>query len=291
MGLEESAIVNSLEIELLGGLGNQLFGYATIFAVAQRANLDFVLDISHLEHRGFQLQTLGVVAPTKNRKSQPKTNSSLKRLFNKVFTSDSTSPQIVLVENEKEVDDRVFLVDSPGLLRGYFQSWKYFDDYRDQIRSSINLDFEIDSVGQRILESFQGEKWVAVHIRRGDYLELQDIYPLTSGKYYERAKRIMETENEKYKFVVFTDDENEAERVFPDYHLMVGPRMLSAAPELLKLMSRADGIIGSNSSLSWWASYLNKTNAKTFIFPRPWALKNHKELSDLLCPNWISVGI
>ena len=77
------------------------------------------------------------------------------------------------------------------MLVGYWQSEKYFDHIEDEIREEFKLPkHTID------------DDMVAVSVRRGDYLNLQDTFKVLDEEYYSDAREIFPDAT----FVVFSDD-------------------------------------------------------------------------------------
>ena len=52
-------------------------------------------------------------------------------------------------------------------LYGYFQSEKYFKDYKDEVKNLFNFDFETK---EKITKKLDSIEKVGIHIRLGDYL-------------------------------------------------------------------------------------------------------------------------
>jgi hypothetical protein len=285
----------TIEVELVGGLGNQLFGFAIGIAASERVQTDLLLNTSQLSHRGYQLSQLGVSIATTN---TPRIQESkrLERINQKIQLKRFYQPnkkigeRTLFEETERLVDKRFFNIQDNTYIRGYFQSVQYFEQYRNKITLSLNLKIQSGTQASAISSEIGENPWTAVHVRRGDYLDNPGVFQLTSKNYYENAAKLINSRNKKMSYVVFSDDIDLAKNVFPSGHLYIGPKELSVPDQILILMSCADNFIASNSSLSWWAAYLSKMESGLKIFPRPWFLGNLKKDSDILLPEWISLG-
>jgi hypothetical protein len=55
------------------------------------------------------------------------------------------------------------------------------------------------------------------------------------------------------------------------------------------LMSLCKDNITSNSTFSWWASYLNPNQNKNIYTPRTWFIHSHSN-EDILPPEWIKIN-
>lgn len=153
-------------------------------------------------------------------------------------------------------------------IQGYFQSWKYFDKYRIEIRDLLrNNEKELFETQQNKYNDIsQGKKTVCVHIRRGDYLESPGTYPLMDESYYETAMSHFAS----HRFIVFCEDMHLVNHwdVWKKYdvHIVDEPSALGT----FFLMSCCDHFIIANSSLSL-AAYYGRTNEDALlIVPKHW---------------------
>jgi hypothetical protein len=195
--------------------------------------------------------------------------------------------------NEKDFrfDDRFESISKPVILNGYFQSWKYFAKCEDFIKHTFTNLLNPSHVYLKLLNQLSSEPYTAIHVRRGDYVGLTDYHGLTSKDYFLRANKIIGKYSNSDKTVVFSDDIESARKVVGWANLYIGHETLSSAVETLDIMSRAKNLIGSNSSFSWWSAYLRDDGSGVRILPRPWFANQNINDRDLLCENWISVGI
>lgn len=160
-------------------------------------------------------------------------------------------------------DNDLPLVDNS--LGHYYQDPVYFDKYRNKIRSlfSSGIPDKTDKV--------------AIHVRRGDYVNNPFYVDLSKTDYYEKA--IAHFPNEK--FIVFSDDIKFCEEYFigDEFEFCYLPEI-----ESMNLMASCKGIIMANSSFSWWSAYLS--NAKV-VYPRLW-YTDGKERTKFIS-KWIKV--
>ena len=84
------------------------------------------------------------------------------------------------------------------MLFGYFQSYKYFDEYYSTI---IKL-MRIDKQKQETMELYHSKYFLhtnneicSMHFRIGDYKNIQDCHPVMPIEYFDKAlQELMETE-------------------------------------------------------------------------------------------------
>lgn len=157
-------------------------------------------------------------------------------------------------------------------LVGYFQSYKYFQDYEDKIRHYFTFKDDLDL-----------NYSVSVHVRRTDYLNLSHIHPVLNLDYYKKATDYFPDENQR--FVVFSDDINWCKENFTwRYFEFIDTGDLIKDFKLMK--SCKDHII-ANSSFSWWAAYLNDKPNKLVIAPKTYVL--NEDTDDRIPPEWLRI--
>lgn len=150
------------------------------------------------------------------------------------------------------------------MMFGYWQTEKYFVDIADQIREEFALPKA--ELGR-----------VAVHVRRGDYLQFPQVFHTQGVDYYEQARK----EFPGCEFLAFSDDPEWAKENLPWADVIEGnPPIVDMA-----LMASCDGIIMANSSFSWWAAWLGN---KKVVAPSKWFTCSH-DTRDLIPDRWIKI--
>lgn len=148
----------------------------------------------------------------------------------------------------------------------YYQDPKYFAGYEDEIRVFFG-------------EGIVPDERIAIHVRRGDYVNNPFYVDLTSTDYYFQAMQHFP----EARFLVFSDNIPWCKDYFvdPKFDYSEG----HSAEEDLKLMAGCRGMIMANSSLSWWGAFLGET--KKVIYPKNWYADGIQRTVCL--PNWIPV--
>lgn len=145
-------------------------------------------------------------------------------------------------------------------LEGFFQSEKYFSHCRQFILDSFQIPWK------------QLDGFVTIHIRRGDYLNYPDKHPVVTYEYISEAVKHFISFGYK-NFVVASDDIKWCRIQFKPLELYGAVFSYSSGNgpiQDLALLSCGEHFIGSNSSFSWWAYYLNRNPNKIGIFPETW---------------------
>lgn len=266
---------------LIGRLGNQLFILATAIAYAIDTNREILLDsLANVEE--YNLQSAFTLVPFKR-------DCSVEKPSNKEITE--------LSFNYCKLD-RSHITDIVTL-HGYFQSPKYFDHHRSLLLKyftpSQSIQQKVDRLIQRFRSNFFGRtRLVSIHVRRGDYLHLDNIYTNLTMRYYDSAMKIFllpnsADENKNLVFVVFSDDANWCKTQFISFPNVIVVDFEFGAVETLFAMSQCDDHIIANSSLSWWGAYLNQNFlGATVVAPAVWFAKDGPQnWQDVYCLNWI----
>ncbi len=118
---------------------------------------------------------------------------------------------------------------------------------------------------------------VAIHVRRGDYVNNPFYVDLSNTSYYEDAM----AEFQDAKFLVFSDDIEwcKKQSIFADCEFSEKSEL-----EDMNLMASCVGHIIANSSFSWWGAYISPYTKKV-IAPKRWYTDN---VERTMCPNnWL----
>jgi len=285
-----------LIIKLKGGLGNQLFQYAFGRLIALRRGEDLKLDKDILGQRGdtyraYGLDNFNIRAEIASREEVLKVKypygliSKALRFFKAKFL------RIFHIGFEARM-----LKTKAKYLEGFFQSYKYLESIRRELLEEISLKEDITLKYGDLLSEFNSLNSVALHIRRGDYVNnpaTKKAHFICDLSYYQKAiNLIKEKLNEKNltpKFFVFSDDINWAKENFKLFDFIFVSRPEFLDPEELILMSKAKHNIISNSSFSFWSAWLNNNPEKIVIAPALWNRKYRRAYKDLIPEDWLRV--
>jgi hypothetical protein len=232
---------------LMGGLGNLLFQIATAYSVSLRDNKILICDTSDMmvPHKPYTFY--------------------LSNIFRKVKFSDNMTDLNYIGEQGFHYSPIPSLQGNVKLV-GYFQSEKYFINHREQILNLFDIDEETKSNLTIKFGEFLSKETCSIHVRRGDYLGLQNHHPVQSIDYYQESVKII---GEDKHFMVFSDDIKWCEEnlVFLKNKTFISGNF---DYEDLYLMSMCKHNIIANSSFSWWGAWLNQNPNKKVIAPKIW---------------------
>lgn len=277
----------SITVELHGGLGNQMFQYAAGYALARHHGVKLVLDLRRFGEyrlRSYLLDRFPLAThDTLEGDNAPALIHKIKRRLGFLQKNDSA----VYNEPHYHFNDNFFSLASDITLKGYFQSWKYFDVVREDIRRQFTLAPKAALPKDRVT--------VSLHVRRGDYVtdkNAQKVHGVDLEQYYKQSVEMMQTlYGVDITFVLFSDDPAFIREEFAYLKNVVVAEGDPAAPEQdIALMATCNHHILANSTFSWWGAWLNAAKDKTVIAPRNWftrdeLLKNNTV--DLYPEGWV----
>ena len=248
-----------------GRLGNNLFQIANVISVSKKLGTDFILpEQSYCGHRGARNVDLSIF------------EYDFKRGI-------MENPEVEY--NEKSFHYNPVPLHDNMRMSGFYQSWKYFEDVRDELLNKYFIPNEEIRKGlNNYIFNSQGLPTLGISVRRGDYLMLQHNHPVLSVDYYQDALNNLSMQTDFEFIYVFSDDIEYCKTIFEG--LPVNYVQDDIGTQLF-LMSKMNHLILSNSTFAWWGAYLNQMNG-VVIAPDPWfgpALKDHNT-KDLFLPNW-----
>ena len=238
---------------LRGRMCNQMFQIATVIAHAYRMGTGYMLP-----QRSGKRNQFPMMFPHLRLDEQEPYN------------------QIVYIEPTFGIYQSLPLEDNLHL-KGYFQSELYFKEYREQI---IQF-FDIPSFKTK-------NKVVSLHIRRGDYIKLEDKHPQPTNKYLNEAFEYFSN----YQIEIFSDDILWCKNKFRGdrfiFNETIDPKIA------LGQMASCENNIIVNSTFSWWGAWLNLNQNKKVICPSSdnWfggEWKFRLSAQDIPCKDWIQI--
>lgn len=166
-----------------------------------------------------------------------------------------------------------------GFIAGFFQSSKYFDNYKKQV---------MDIFAKLWQGVQQDEKKAAIHIRLGDYLKETWRFRSPKKEFIEKALSYLSPSITKLE--IFSDDPETALSLVSSckkakkYQLILNN---GDEIESIRGIISASEFIMSCSSFSWWAAYLG--NHKKVIVDKQWYNDGVLDTKDLYESNWLKI--
>ena len=292
-------------VKLNGGLGNQMFQYALGHIIAFKHDARILLDKRLFElkekkpghtPRDFELGVFGIDHPTALESdihyfTRLTVLQKIKRELNLNYPK-------MLYEKDFSFDNKIINAIPPVYLHGFFQSYKYFEGYEEDIRKAFKFpEIRLEGKNKELMGRIKLKPSASVHIRRGDYVAdkiTNKLHGNCSLNYYKQAISEVTKFDDEVEFFFFSDDikwvENEFE-MLPVKKTFVDSNTGKNSWKDMLLMSYCNYNIIANSSFSWWAAWLNNNPLKKVIAPKRWFNDPDKEMYtfDLIPEEWIRI--
>lgn len=284
---------------LSGGLGNQMFQYAAAKSLAMRLNTTLSIDLytftkkTQATVRPYELDifNIGNIPETFSAKAKFVTKArpfiQKHRSFFQKFSIFTDTYAILYQPVFETIKGNV-------IMSGYFQNEKYFKNIADNLQQSFSFKNPLDGRNADIAKRIQDKQSVAIHIRRGDYLNTnsKSNFIILDKAYYEKAIGYITNRIENPEFFIFSEDfdwikQNLNLENYPVTFIDWNKGRDSYID--MQLMSLCKHNIIANSSFSWWAAWLNSNKEKIVLAPELWFCEDEKnKLLDQFYPDgWI----
>lgn len=266
-------------VKITGGLGNQLFQYGMGRALAKHHNTALKLDISEYrqnQSRNFMLNCFHI----------PDLDTDIDDILD--------YPLYYYKQNGFHFNPEVKELPNDTYLVGFWQSEKFFNWKDCSLGNELVIHEPLIGRVDHKSTEIQNQNSVAVHIRRGDYLYLnntennQPFFGTLPVEYYLRAIKFLSENNSSLKFYFFSDDikwVQENMQVNYDHEFITG-KVTANDIEDFYLMSKCKYHIIANSSFSWWSAWLSNYNDKMVVAPARWFNSSSADTRDLIPSGW-----
>lgn len=256
--------------QFIGRLGNNLFQIAACVGYSKKHNVGWGIKKGYVE-RGFNVNQVDKFFP-----HLPSCDDTY-RTYN---------------EHQPGMDNTWFNYhDIPFHSRGvkivgFWQSLKYFEHAQEEVRLALNINY-VDGY----------DDYVAIHVRRGDYVQNADSFPPVTEYYIHQAWHQMRcyTGSFKLKQIFISDDIEWCKQTFSNKAAFSEAMYSEGRSEYddLCLMASCSHNIIANSSFSWWGAFLNQNPNKKVLSPhyQNWfgPTAGVKDPIDIIPNNWIQV--
>lgn len=285
---------------LKGGLGNQLYQYASARALAEKNKTSIWLDLSILNRearnttkRNFELHHFRLIE-SKDVKLINNSNMKLpKNIIQKLAVKILKKVILEYFESGSHFNENFFKSNHSVAIYGYFQSYKYFDFIRHQLFHDFQLVEPLDDRNLEALGSILSCDSVCIHVRRGDYVSLEAanvFHGLCDLNYYSEAINIIHSKIENPHFFIFSDDIPWCRSRFNEANIsFVNVNNSDNAHLDLNLMKNCKHFIIANSSFSWWGAWLAENKNKIVIAPKKWFAEENSNIEDRIPNEWLVI--
>jgi len=261
---------NFITCSLSGGIGNQLFQIAFAYALSKELNTDLIISIT---------QFTGCGQGSHPSKYYGSLYSKL-NIVNTILPITSYAEDYGFAYNPK-IEEKLKSFRNEGkslalIIKGNFQSEKYFEKYTTEVKNlftpNVGIKRYLNSVYPQLSQKFSelfSEEGVEdrcfLGVRRGDYMKLPNFHLPCHITYYEDA---MEKMGEGKTFYIASDDLDWCKANFKgDQYKFF--EINDDLPQLF-LTALFKYYIIPNSTFHWWGSYLSIYDDKRVIAPDVW---------------------
>lgn len=301
-------------INLMGGLGNQLFQLAFGLAATKTGKLEIISSYgAPRKNKSGEPEISEFVLPERVIMGSGESNRIISKLINfQLVRSISQKNKNVLDVMARTVLSVIFSVKfrsrckilagsdvgfsriplpvSRKFIVGYFQSWKWQSEPEVfQLMQNLRPKHESATI-LRYVELAYIEKPYLLHVRLGDYKSEIGI-GILDLQYYKSALEVLKTMGKEPKTIwVFSDEVDEAKRFLAPLDLG-NARFIEediSSVETLELMRICHGYIIANSTFSYWGAMLSKSANPIVIAPDPW-FQNVKSPTEIVPDSWVRI--
>ncbi|MBK8196444.1 MAG: alpha-1,2-fucosyltransferase [Lewinellaceae bacterium] len=287
---------------IFGGLGNQLFIYATARALAHRTGAELVLDTQtgfryDAYQRKFALNCFHIQfreATPIERFDSPagRIIRNLLRRINKYLPFRYKFYLVEKVKDKRWFMPEILTIHPSGLIwiEGFWQSPRYFDDIRKQLVKELTIQTPLSLETRNLATLIQSSNSVCVHLRLVRHIvngEERRADRNLDINHFLRCIAYMAQNLRDPKFFCFSDSPENAVlfRDIPHNITFVTHNTGDdRAFEDFYLMSLCRHFILSNSTFCWWPAWLNDLPDSIIISPPLHFWDN----TDILPTHWIT---
>ncbi|MFA6222152.1 MAG: alpha-1,2-fucosyltransferase [Desulfomonilaceae bacterium] len=286
-------------VRLIGGLGNQMFQYATARAIAYRNRSTLKLDISFFKNdpkRFYALSHFNIIEEFASAEEIASFRGSIMkktcgRVFRFIPSLRPTRLRSIALERRQSFDPTVLKLPGNIYLVGYWCSEKYFKDIEPVIRREFKVKTPAHHENEALAREIFFQQSVSLHIRRGDYVSdptTYNFHGLCPISYYLEAANRIAREIDDPHFYVFSDDKEWIQQYLKldwrcTYVTHNGP---DQDYEDLRLISQCRHHIIANSTFSWWGAWLSDYPNKIVFSPKKWFRSMAIDTNSIVPPNW-----
>jgi hypothetical protein len=261
----------TVTVSMMGGLGNQMFQYAAGRSLSLRLNTPLILDCGwydqNFDRTGLTPYIMSL--DTFNIDANIRSNKAYTVRANRLISRVLPLTRFVL-EHDLSANKLLEMSTSSRRIRliGYWQNVDYFRTFSGRIRQDFALREGLDGQAALLQSRLGREDCIGVHIRLGDLAHLNRY--AVSLEYLRRAVGTVRERALSTSVLLFSDnpewcEENLAESL--DAEVVTGN--WSDAVDLF-LYSQCTHHVMSDSTFSWWGTWLGESDRQVVVAPSNW---------------------
>ena len=257
-----------LEVQLAGGLGNQLFqlAYGISLSLGMGSHVRF---LEPVKGRTVAIEWLGISTRVphafwlENEEIGIVTYTECNCLVSSIYKEPSfVSRPITDFKTNTNIS-------------GYFQSESFFIDNQAVIQKYI-----LDRLSLTSDYTLNDASAINLHVRLGDFYRsrrARKFHGLINDSYISKALSRFNFFSHESELRIITDDPDSLQKTIPN-SLRLASTVISSSSALkdLRILTESSSLIISNSTFSWWGAYLSSAKV---IAPAKWFAGEYSDLN------------
>lgn len=277
----------------MGGLGNQMFIFATGLILANKMNRKFYIvnywfkrkqrqDFLKEFERSFELAKFPKIKDEFILRS-----SFLNYLIFQYYKLSVRVKKWFNLAGVCDLDINYVPKSKSFIWYGNMQSDRGYEESKNVLRSYFKLDQEFENLVLRSIRKFKYEQKeiVAIHVRRGDTLVPGNISNVLPDSYFKKS--VSHFDLSKFTFLVFSDDIPWCQKFFlgPEFNFVHEQDPVIS----LRIMNLCDHYILSSSTFGWWGAWLTHNENSMVLYPKVTDLGKNTLIEPFHRDNWIGI--
>lgn len=296
-------------VNIVGGLGNQMFQYAFGQALSSITNspvgyIDDMFTSYKTTHNGSELEHVFDISL--NKVTKPELAHVLGTLTSQPLFRRMANNQLIRYLMPKSFlhEDRFDVAYMNQLvkqgqslyLQGYWQNYKYAASVRENVLRSFTFSKPLLGLNLTHAMTMNLTESVSLHVRRGDYISnprAQVKHGVLPIEYYVRAIELIRDRTGVSELMVFafSDDlewvSNTLKTRVANLILVEGNSGGNAHFDM-HLMSKCKHHIICNSTFSWWGAWLDRLAKGIVVAPKHW-FADGTDATSLIPRDWCRI--
>ena len=270
-------------VKIVGGLGNQMYGYAlyrTLLARGRNAKME----LSFWDHQNSPIidkrkyllsEVFNVVERTPSKAEYFMMRAARKLKLVKTYR-----------DNEQKFQPEILNI-KHGFVYGYWQSFKYCAEIEDTIRKEFTFRKPLTGRSAEVIDEIRSCNSVSISFRRGDYVKLGCTLPM---EYYTNAIRYIQERVPDAKFFCTSDDIDYCKNTLGGGGITFIDWSNGDDQYFdMQVIASCKHNILANSTFCLWGAWLNPNPHKIVIRPSKWQMDQVDARQDFWPDEWVSI--
>ncbi len=279
---------DKLIIRLSNNLGNQMFMYATAYAMSKDLNKELYIDdeTAYLTKNNFHSYNLNIFdysakTATKDLKFTGFSGYIKRKILKQIDIFNTKRKFYVELKDNNKITSfnnnyKNIQFKNKLFVEGHFESEKYFKKYRNEILNEFNFKNHKSFQNHSYLNELKNTNSVCVCLRQHrfsekkrdintDDIKSSEIYSKEQSKFILKAMNYISKKTSNPKFFLWTNDYGNVYKYLPKSNFTtISTNQIDLD---LYLMTQSKHFIVIPSSFNWWGCWLSQNNDKIVVRP------------------------